>query len=347
MENIQIENKIIGGNHPCFIIAEVGVNHNGDVKLAKALIDEAVKAGVDAVKFQTFKTEDLVTRNAKMASYQKKNLNIRDSQFSMLKRLELSHQNFIILKKYCRKKGIIFLSTAHTESEIDFLDKIVSIHKVASGDLTNIPLLEKIAKTKKSVILSTGMGTMLEIKEAISALRNNRNGKIIVLHCTTNYPCSLDEVNLRAMLSIQKETGLLVGYSDHTKGTIVSAIAVAMGAKVIEKHFTMDKMLPGPDHSASLDPKDLKQMVDLIRDTEKILGNDIKTPSRSEKKISIDARKSIVAKVDISKGEKIKPEMLIIKRPGNGIKPGEIKLVIGKSAKANIPADSLINWKQI
>lgn len=347
MTNIEIENKTIGGGHPCFIIAEAGVNHNGDVSLAKALIDEAITAGVDAIKFQTFKTEDLVTRSAKLATYQRDNLKAGNRQYKMLKQLELDHRDFMFLKRYCQKKGIIFLSTAHTESEIDFLEKIVCAHKVASGDLTNIPFLEKIAKTKKPVILSTGMGTMAEINEAISAIRMQGNSKIVVLHCTTNYPCPYEEVNLRAMLSIEKETGMLVGYSDHTEGIIVSAFAVAMGARVIEKHFTIDKTLPGPDHVASLEPKELRQMVNLIRETEVILGSGIKMPSRSEKKISIAARKSIVAKVDISKGEKITSGMLMIKRPGNGIKPGEINMIIGKRAKKDISADSLISWKQI
>lgn len=345
--NIRIEDKLIGQNYPCFIIAEAGVNHDGDINLAKKLIDEAKKAGVDAIKFQTFKTEDLVTRKARMATYQKKNLEADDSQFNMLKCLELSHEDFTDLKKYCGKKGIIFLSTAHTESEIDFLDPLVSAHKIASGDLTNIPFLKKIAETKKPIILSTGMGAMKEIKEAVNVVRNQGNNKIVVLHCTTNYPCLPEEVNLKAMLAIQDEIGLPVGYSDHTEGIDVSVLAVAMGARVIEKHFTLDKTLPGPDHRVSLEPKELVQMVKTIRGTEKILGSGVKIPTKSEKTISTVVRKSIIAKVDIPTGARIKAEMLIIKRPGNGIMPKEVYKVIGKIAKADITADSLIRWNQI
>ncbi|MFA6096751.1 MAG: N-acetylneuraminate synthase [Candidatus Paceibacterota bacterium] len=347
-KKIRLENKFIGMDYPCFIIAEAGVNHNGNVKIAKKLIDEAKKAGADAIKFQTFRTEDLVTRNTRMARYQKKNLGTQEnSQFEMLKRLELSHENFMDLKDHCRKRRTIFLSTAHSENEIDFLDTIVGAHKIASGDLTNIPFLQKIAKTLKPMILSTGMGTMKEIREAIDSIKQAGNDKIAVLHCTTNYPCPLNEVNLRAMLSIQEETGLIVGYSDHTEGINTSVLAAAMGAKIIEKHFTLDKGMRGPDHKASIETEELARMVIAIRETEMILGNGIKTPTRSEKVISAAARKSVIAKVNIPKGKMITAKMLIIKRPGTGIRPGKIHEVIGKIARRNIIADNLIKWNQI
>lgn len=345
---ISIKNRLIGFKNPCFIIAEAGVNHNGDIRIAKKLIEEAKKAGANAIKFQTFKTEELVTKGTRMAAYQKKNLKTENKeQYAMLKRLELSHENFIELEKHCEKTGIMFLSTAHTESEIAFLDSLVSAHKIASGDLTNIPFLKRIACANKPVILSTGMGTMEEVKEAIRAIKSRHNKKIVILHCTTNYPCPLEEVNLRAMLSIQAETGQQIGYSDHTEGIGVSILAVAMGAKVIEKHFTLDKTMLGPDHKASLEPHEFNELTEKIRETEKILGSPIKTPTNSEKEISAIARKSIAVKIDIPKGTKITANMLIAKRPGTGIAPKYISKIVGRKAKKDILADTLIKPDQI
>jgi len=343
---IKIKNRIISKNHPCFIIAEAGVNHNGKLKLAKKLVDVAKKAGVDAVKFQTFKAKNLVSKNTEMANYQKKNTGKKESQFEMLRRLELHNRNFIKLKKYCNKKRIIFLSTPHTESAVDLLNNLVPAYKIGSGDLTNSPLLKKIAQKKKPIILSTGMATLKEVEEAVNTIMPI-NKKLILLHCTTNYPCPLEEVNLRAMLTLKKEFNLLVGYSDHTSGIIVPTIAVAMGATVIEKHFTLDKNLPGPDHKASLEPKELKEMVKAIRNVEKILGTGEKNPTNSEKKIRRIIRKSIVAKIDIPKNTIIKKNMLIIKRPGTGINPKQIDKIIGKKTKKNIVQNELINQNMI
>jgi len=342
MKKIKIGNKIIREGNPCFIIAEAGVNHNGDIKLAKKLVDVAKEAGADAVKFQTFKAENVVTENAAMASYQKRNIKKKETQQEMLKEMELDYKDFIRLKKYCDKKKIIFLSTPHSEDAIDFLEDLVPAYKVGSGDLTNLPFLEKIAKKKKPIILSTGMATLSEVKEAVRTIKRAKNNKIILLHCTTNYPCSLEEVNLRAMLTLKKEFNLPVGYSDHTLGILVPVMAVTMGARVLEKHFTLDKHLPGPDHKASLEPDELKEMIKAVRNVEKTLGNGIKKPTRSEEKIKKVARKSIVAKVDVPKGVKITKDMLDIKRPGTGIEPKYLKRIIGRKSKKNIKKDELI-----
>lgn len=347
MKKIKIGQKLIGEGEPCFIITEAGVNHNGDIKLAKELIDVARAAGADAIKFQTFKAENLVTKNTRMADYQEKNIGKKESQLKMLEKLELNEKDFIKLKKYCDKKRIIFLSTPHSEDAIDFLEPLVPAYKIGSGDLTNLPFLEKIAKKKKPIILSTGMSNLREVKEAINTIRKTGNNKIILLHCTTNYPCPLEEVNLRAMLTLKKEFNLPVGYSDHTLGILVPVVAVALGAKIIEKHFTLNKNLPGPDHKASLEPKELKEMIGVIRNVEKALGNGIKKPTKSEEKIKKNIRKSIVAKIDILKGTEIKKNMLVIKRPGTGIEPKFLNGILGREARQNIKRDELITWDKI
>jgi N-acetylneuraminate synthase len=347
MKKIKIGKKFVGEGQPVFIIAEAGVNHNGSLDLAKKMVDIAKNAGTDAVKFQTFKAEDIVTGNAKMADYQKKNTGKNESQLEMVKKFELSYDDFFELKKYCDLKGIIFLSTPHTDAATDFLKHLMPAYKIASGDATNIPFLQKISKNKKPIILSTGMTNMAEVKAAIKAIKGCGNNKIVVLHCTTNYPCPIEEINLRAISTLEKELNLPVGYSDHTDNIFVPIMAVAMGAQILEKHFTIDKNLPGPDHKASLEPKELKEMVENIRKAEKIMGSPIKKPTESEKKIMKIVRKSIVAKKDILSGQKINGSMLIIKRPGNGIEPKYISKIIGKKAKINIRKDQLIGWKMI
>jgi N,N'-diacetyllegionaminate synthase len=344
---IKIKQKEIGGDATCFIIAEAGVNHNGSIKLAKKMVNLAKKIGADAIKFQTFKSENLVSKNIKIANYQKNNICKKENQLKVLKKLELDYKDFIEIKKYCDKKKIIFLSTPHTDDAIDFLEPLVPAYKIASGDLTNLPFLEKVAKKKKPIILSTGMGNLKEVKEAVKTIKKSGNNKIILLHCTTSYPCPLEDVNLRAMLTLKKEFNLPVGYSDHTLGILVPIIAVAMGAKIIEKHFTLNKSLPGPDHKASLEPKEFKEMVKSIREVEKALGSGIKKPTKSEEKIKKVVRKSIIAKIDIPKGEKIREEMLIIKRPGIGIEPKYISKIIGKIAKQEIKKDSLIKFQDL
>jgi len=342
MKGIRIGERTIGEGYPIFTIAEAGVNHNGKIALARRLIDAAKEAGADAVKFQIFKAENFVTENAELASYQEKNIRKKESQREMLKRLELSYKEFTELKKHCDRKGIIFLCTPHSEDTIDFLENLVPAYKISSGDLTNLPFLKKIAKKGKPIILSTGMATLNEVKEAVKTIRNKGNNKIILLHCTTNYPCLLKEVNLRAMQTIKEKLNCLVGYSDHTLGIIAPIMVVAMGAVVIEKHLTLDKNLPGPDHKASLEPDELKAMVKAIRDAEKALGNGIKRPTQSEEKIKAVVRKSIVARIDIPKGTKISKKMLTIKRPGTGLAPKYMDKIIGKRVISDIEKDELI-----
>jgi len=362
----KVSENLIGKNKPCFIIAEAGVNHNGKLSLAKKLIDKAKEAGVDALKFQTFKSEKIVTPDAKQAGYQTKNIGKRESQYLMLKRLELSYFDFKRLKKYCDKKGIIFLSTPHScEEDVDLVAKLCPIIKIASGDLVNLPLLKYAASKQKLVILSTGMSNLKEVEEAVKTILPI-NKKLILLHCTTNYPTPLNEVNLKAMLTMGKKFNLPVGYSDHTEGIKASLGAVALGACVIEKHFTTDRALPGPDHKASLETRELKEMVKGIRnierrlsqkeslekiikelDIQKALGDGIKRPQPSEIEVAKVVRKSIAAGVNIKKGRKIEGNMLVIKRPGIGIKSRYLGKILGKTAKWDIKKDELISWDKL
>lgn len=326
-----------------FIIAEAGVNHNGDINIAKRLIDAAVEAGADAVKFQTFKAEDLVCESAKKADYQITNTGNDESQLNMLKKLELSENSFVKLKNYCDIRGIMFLSTPFDIDSLRFLISIgISIVKVPSGEITNYPLLREIGKSGLDVILSTGMCELEEIKQAIGVLREFGTKEIIVLQCNTEYPTPFKDANLRAMLTLGKETGCRYGYSDHTKGTDVSVAAVAMGACVIEKHFTLDKTMAGPDHMASIEPKELSMLVASVRNVEDALGTGIKTVSSSESKNRSIVRKSIVAKKHIHKGDVFTEENLTTKRPGNGISPMHWNEVIGRIAQREFPKDEVI-----
>lgn len=347
MKTVKIANKLVGEGQSTFIIAEAGVNHNGKIKLAKKLVQIAVDAGADAVKFQTYKSEGVVTKRVNSADYVKKNLGVNISQIDMIKSLELNYNDFEKLKDYCDKKNIIFLSTPHSFDAIDFLERLVPAYKIGSGDITNIPTLKHIAKKSKPIILGTGMSTLDEVKLAINAIKVEGNKQIIALHCTTSYPSSFDEVNLRAMKKMQNELDCIIGYSDHTLGILVPIIATAFGATVIEKHFTIDKNLPGPDHKASLEPGELKNMIKEIRNTEKILGQFEKKPTESEKKIMKLVRKSIVAKQDIAKGSVIDENMVVIKRPGTGLKPSNIEKIIGKKAKHNILKDEIFNLEMV
>ena len=328
------------------IIAEAGVNHNGDIAKAKALIDKGAEAGVDYVKFQTFKAEKLVTKQAQRASYQDKNTQNNDSQYEMLKKLELSQVLHQELMDYCNQKGVKFLSTGFDSESLVFLAQLgVTIAKIPSGEITNLPYLRQVASLFPEVILSTGMATINEIKDAVKVLTDNgvSKDKITILHCNTEYPTPMEDVNLKAMLHIQRELGLPIGYSDHTLGIEVPIAAVALGATVIEKHFTLDKTLPGPDHKASLEPNELKAMVSAIRNIEKAIGGSgLKEVSKSEEKNKPIARKSIVASTDIKKGDTFTPENLTVKRPGTGISPMQWDEVIGKEAKRDFQEDELI-----
>lgn len=326
-----------------FIIAEAGDNHNGSYENALKLVDKAVEAGADCVKFQTFITENVISKFAEKAEYQKENTNAEETQFEMVKKLELSFDEFRKIKEYCDEKKILFLSTPFDLDSIDFLQSIdIPFWKIPSGEITNLPYLIKIAKTGKDVIMSTGMCQMEEIKEALEILKENGAGKVTLLHCNTEYPTPFCDVNLNAMKTIKEECHLEVGYSDHTIGIEVPIAAVAMGACVIEKHFTLDKNMEGPDHKASLEPEELKEMVIGIRTIEKAMGNGKKCPSESEQKNIIIARKSIVANCDIKKGEILTEDKLYIKRPGNGISPMKWYEVIGKEAIKDFKKDELI-----
>ena len=328
------------------IIAEAGVNHNGDLAKAKALIDKGAEAGVDHVKFQTFKAEKLVTKQAQRAVYQDKNTQNNDSQYEMLKKLELSQTIHQELIDYCKQKGVKFLSTGFDNEALAFLSQLgVTIAKVPSGEITNLPYLRQVASLFPEVILSTGMATIAEIKDAVKVLTDEgiSKEKITILHCNTEYPTPMEDVNLKAMLHIQRELGVSIGYSDHTLGIEVPIAAVALGATVIEKHFTLDKTLPGPDHKASLEPDELTAMVSAIRNIEKAIGGSgLKEVSPSEEKNKSIARKSIVASTDIKKGDIFTPENLTVKRPGTGISPMQWDEVIGKEAKRDFEKDDLI-----
>lgn len=329
------------------IIAEAGVNHNGDIDKAKRLIDKAVEANVDYIKFQTFKTELCISKNAVKADYQIENTqNSSENQLEMVKKLELSFEQFIELEKYCQQKGIKFLSTGFDTDSLNFLAGLgVKIAKIPSGEITNLPYLRQVASLFPEVIISTGMATITEIKDAVKVLTDNgvSKDKITVLHCNTEYPTPMEDVNLKAMLHIQRELGVPVGYSDHTLGIEVPIAAVALGATVIEKHFTLDKTLPGPDHKASLEPDELKAMVSAIRNIEKAIGGSgLKEVSKSEEKNKPIARKSIVAATNIAKGEVFSTKNLTVKRPGIGISPMQWDEVIGKEAKQSFQEDDLI-----
>lgn len=332
-----------------FIIAEAGVNHNGDIELAKKLIDVAVDAGVDAVKFQTWKTELLVTKEAKQATYQTKNTQKEESQYDMLKRLELTYDQFRELKNYCDSKNIMFLSTPDEFESANFLLELQEIFKIGSGELTNLPYLRYIGSFKKSVILSTGMGNLYEVEEALDVLikAGTKKENITVLHANTQYPTPMEDVNLNAMLTIKNTLGITVGYSDHTLGIEIPTAAVALGAKVIEKHYTLDNTMEGPDHKASLEPQELKEMVQAIRNIEQALGDGIKQASNSEKENIPIVRKSIVASCNISKGESFSEKNLTLKRPFNGISPMRWDEIVGTPAQKNYKENDPICEKYV
>lgn len=345
---VKIGNRLIGDAEPCFIIAEAGVNHNGDINLAKKLIDAAKAAGADAVKFQTFKAENVVVKDAQKAEYQKETTGVGESQYGMLKKLELTEEDFRELADHAKEKEILFLSSPFDKESVDLLYELdVPAFKIGSGEITNFPLLKHIAKKGKTIILSTGMATLGEVEEALNVIRSEGVEKVILLHCVSNYPARIEDVNLRAMETLKQAFKLPVGFSDHTLGITASIAAVALGACVIEKHFTLDRNLIGPDHKASLEPDELKEMVKTIRDVEKALGDWIKRPTINEEEIKKIARRSIIAKMDISEGTVITEDMLDIKRPGTGIEPKYFDFVIGMRAKKDIKKSDIVTWKMI
>lgn len=348
MTKVKIGDKLVGEGEACFVIAEAGVNHNGDINLAKKLIDIARDAGADAVKFQTFKTEEVTTLSAEKAEYQKQTTGAEESQFEMIKRLELAESDFEELFDFSQKKGVVFLSSPFDKGSVDLLNELgVTAFKVGSGEITNFPLLKHVAQKKKPIILSTGMSTISEIEEALAVIQKGGLTEIILLHCVSCYPAKVEDMNLRAMETLRRAFKLPVGLSDHTLGITIPVAAVALGACVIEKHFTLDKGLPGPDHRASLEPDELKQMVEDIRDVERALGDGVKRPTREEEENKKVARRSIVAKVDIACGAVITRDMLDIKRPGIGIEPRYINKIVGRRAKMHIKSEELITFAKV
>lgn len=328
-----------------FVIAEAGVNHNGDIEIAKQLIDAASEAGADAVKFQTFQADSLVCRTAKKAEYQLETTDRTETQYDMLKKLELTPQMHRELIEHCLKKNIMFLSTPFDLESIKLLSELgMQIYKIPSGEITNLPYLREIAKQQKKIILSTGMSSMDEVKAAVNVLKNNGTEDITLLHCNTQYPTPISDVNLLAMVKMREETGLPVGYSDHTQGIEVPIAAAALGAEVIEKHFTLDRKMEGPDHKASLEPQELMQMVVGIRKIESALGSKIKQVSESEMTNVAIVRKSIVAAANIKRGEKYTEKNITTKRPATGISPMLWDEIIGKTADRDYKVDEMIGF---
>ena len=348
MKNIKIANRLVGEGCTTFIIAEAGVNHNGDISLAKKLIDIAGQVGADAVKFQTFKTDSLVTSTADKAPYQKETTGSSESQYDMLKKLELKPFEFRELSDYATSKGLIFLSSPFDLFSVDLLDEMsISAFKIPSGEITNVTLLKHISRKGKPVILATGMSTLNEVDEAVTLLREEGRNDIILLHCVSAYPARSEDSNLKAMDTMRRKFKLPVGFSDHTLGTEVSIAAVALGACVIEKHFTIDKNMPGPDHRASLDPSELKEMVRAIRNVEKSIGDGIKKPVAAELENKKTVRRSLVARVDIPIGTYITGDMLDMRRPNTGIDPRDVDKVIGKKVNKSVKASELIYFKDL
>lgn len=330
-------------NKKVLTIAEAGVNHNGSLVIAKELVDVAKDAGADIIKFQTFNPKSVVTKFAKRAEYQNKNIGNNDTQLEMITKLYLSNEEFVDLYNYCKLKCITFLSTPFDIESIEFLNSFsMPFWKIPSGEITNYPYLVKIAKTSKDIVMSTGMSEMSEIESAIKVLKDNGCGKITLLHCNTEYPTPYEDVNLKAMLTLKEKFSVDVGCSDHTRGIEVPIAAAALGATIIEKHFTLDRNMEGPDHKASLEPEELKQMVKSIRNIELAMGEKDKKVTNSERKNIEIARKSIVAKCDIKKGDVLTEDNITTKRPGNGISPMKWDEVIGTKAIKDFMADELI-----
>jgi len=345
VEAVMIGRRRVGPNKPVFIIAEAGVNHNGDVELAKRLVDVAAEAGADAVKFQTFKADQVVSASAPKAEYQLQTTQATESQLDMLRRLELSREAHRELQACCQKRGVLFMSTPFDEESADLLDELgATVFKISSGEITNWLLVEYIARKGKPVILSTGMSYFSEVDEAVRVVRNAGCDKLILLHCVSNYPADPADANLRAMQTMATVFQVPVGYSDHTPGIEVALAAVALGACVIEKHFTLDKNLPGPDHRASLEPHELQALVAGIRTVELALGDGAKRPARSEMDNRLIVRRSLAAALDISGGTFLRSDMLKALRPAGGISPTLVEHVVGRRVRRSLASGQLIDW---
>lgn len=348
IKSLNISGRPVGPESPCFIVAEAGVNHNGSMDIARGLINAAKSAGADAVKFQTFRAERLATRHAPKADYQKSLTDSAESQFDMLKRLELSNADHCVLADYCEKKGILFLSTPFDEESADFLDKMgMGTFKIPSGEITNLRFLEHVARIGRPVILSTGMSNLDEVRRAVDTFKKAGNSNLAILHCVSNYPANPEDANLRAMATMQRAFALPVGFSDHTPGVEVALAAVALGACILEKHFTLDRKMPGPDHRASLDPEELTTMVRGIRTVESALGDGLKKPVPDEAGTADVARRSLVAASDIPAGTILAGEHLQLRRPGTGLSPSMENRVVGKIMKQFIAAGTLIRLEML
>lgn len=340
--------RAIGGDAPVFIVAEAGVNHNGDPMLARRLIDAATEAGADAVKFQTFRSDALVSRHAPKAAYQRTATDEGQTQAEMLARLELTHAQHVELRDHCGKRGILFFSTPFDQGSVDVLAELgVGLFKVPSGEITNLPLLRHVASKGKPMILSTGMSTLGEVAEAVAAIRTAANPPLALLHCVSAYPAPVAEMNLRAMDTLRERFDCPVGLSDHTLGIEVALAAVARGAAIVEKHLTLDKTLPGPDHRASLEPGEFAALVRGIRSVEAALGDGEKRPMPSEADVRRVARKSVVAARPLRAGETLTAEAVTVKRPGTGIPPSALASVLGRRVRRDVAADEVLDWTML
>lgn len=346
--HIIIQGRSIGAGSPAFVIAEIGVNHNGSRDLALKMVKAAKEAGADCVKLQTFKAERVVTHKAPKAKYQLSTTPQSESQFEMLKKLELSQGDYVEIKDLALSLGVIFLSTPYSPEDADFLEDLgVPAFKIASGQIVELSFLEHVAKKQKPIILSTGMATLAEVDEAVRTIRQIGNDQLILLQCTTNYPAKLETIHLRSMGTMQSAFGLPIGFSDHTETPVSAIAAVALGASVIEKHFTLDKSMPGPDQAASADPTEFREYVRSIRDVELALGSSVKGPSPVERENAVGMRRSIVARRRIEAGEELTADLLTFKRPGTGISPARLASILGWKVLAPIDPDELISWEKI
>ena len=348
VDEVIFGDRKIGNAHPCFIIAEAGVNHNGDLTMAHRLIDAAVEAGADAVKFQTFTTERVISRDAPKANYQVETTGASESQFDMVKALELPREAFAQLMAHCEERNILFLSTPFDLESVDLLAGIgVEAFKIASGEITNLPLLEHVARNGKPMFVSTGMANIGEVETAVQTIVEAGNRDMVLLHCVSNYPAEPSDVNLRAMDTMARAFGVPVGYSDHTLGLEVPLAAVALGACVIEKHFTLDNSLTGPDHRASLEPDELARMVSGIRTVQRSLGHGRKEPAASEANTAAVARKSLVAARALKAGTMLTEDMIDIKRPGHGLPPSVRRNLVGRTVRVDVAEDTLFSLEML
>lgn len=347
-DTITVGARTIGVGHPCFVIAEAGVNHNGDVDRALRLIDVAAEAGADAVKFQTFSASRIATKEAGQAAYQRRNLGKQQSQLEMLTQLELSDAAHETLISHCRERGILFMSTPFDELSADLLTELgVEVYKLPSGEMTNLPFLQYVAGKRRPLVVSTGMCSLGEVEEAVAAIESVEGSEFVLLHCVSNYPADPADVNLRAMATMRAAFGRPVGYSDHTMGIEVGLAAVALGACVLEKHFTLDRSLPGPDHKASLEPAEFAQLMMGIRTVESALGTGIKQATAAEQETARAARKSLVTIAEIPAGTTLTPDLIAIKRPGTGLPPAMKPYILDRCTATTLPAGHILRLEDV